>query len=153
MSRARFETRLQCLEWRASTQQVGIPHVWRWPDKPMRRLSRGVRSPLATSPSRIPRALATRLARLAHASIPPRKGCLQVFRYRQETETEALSRYGIAAAEWPQVHIRPWVGRAELPAPGWISTTWTPQDPAYVEQRARQANERIMRVRRGQTVG
>jgi hypothetical protein len=100
--------------------------------------------------SRMPRSLATRLARLEHAIIPPREGYLQVFRSRQETEAEALSRYGIDPLEWPQVHIRPWVGRGEPPAPGWISTTWIPGCLADIAEQTRQANARIIRLRRAQ---
>jgi hypothetical protein len=103
--------------------------------------------------SHIPRALARRLARLEHAITPPREGYLQVFRHREETEAAALARCGIDPAAWPQIHIRPWVGRGEPPAPGWISTTWTPLDPTYVERQTRQANERIMKVRREKTAG
>ena len=100
--------------------------------------------------NRMPRSLATRLTRLEHALTPPREGYVQVFRYRQETEAEALRRYGIDPAEWPQVHIRPWVGRGEPPAPGWICTTWTPGDLADIAEQTRQANARIMRLRRAQ---
>ena len=97
--------------------------------------------------------LARRLARLERTVTPQREGYLQVFRHRDETEAAALARCGIDPAAWHQGRIRPWVGRGEPPAPLWISTVWTPLDPAYIEQRTRQANEYIMKVRREQTAG
>ena len=99
------------------------------------------------------RALAARLARLERTATPQRERYLQVFRHRDETEVEALARCGIDPSAWPQVRIRPWMGRGEPPASGWISTVWPPLDPAYIEQRTRQANAHIMKVRREQTAG
>jgi hypothetical protein len=119
MSRARFETPSSVWSGEPLRSRPGSCTSGGGRTNPMRRLSRGVRSPLATSPSHIPRALATRLARLEHAIIPPRQGYLQVFRYRQETEAEALSRYGVDAAEWPRVHIRHgWGAVSRLPRGG-----------------------------------
>jgi hypothetical protein len=97
--------------------------------------------------------LARRLARLERTATPQREGYLQVFRHRDETAAVALARCGIDPSAWPQVRIRPWVGRGEPPAPGWISPVWTPRDPADIEQRTRQANEHMMKVRREQTTG
>jgi hypothetical protein len=97
--------------------------------------------------------LARRLTRLERTATSQREGYLQVFRHRDETEAAALALCGIDPADWSQIHVRPWVGRGELPAPLWVPTTWTPLDPAYIAQRTRQANARIMQLRREKTAG
>jgi len=103
--------------------------------------------------------LTRRVTRLEQALTPEREGYLLVSRSPDETDVEAVARWGIEPDAWPHVRVRPWFGGRNPqggttpPVPVWVPTTWTPQDAADVVQRTRRANERIQRQRRENMTG